>query len=271
MMRIIFCLKKQFNPWEMMKIQTRMIVHKVPVFFISSKDYDFPSKKALYVTDDNDTYNKIVKQNYDALVLIESENDMNSFEKARYFIMNPWDTEYSYYDRAYKRFNNIPWALVATKRLILRETIESDVEAFYEMYKNPEMTKYTERLYTDVEEEKKYVREYREKVYDIQGFGIWTVVRKNDKKIIGRAGITAREGFDNYEVGFAIGCDYQGQGYAIEAVKGICSFAKEQELGKLNALVMAENERSKNLLRKLDFKKREETSLNGVFYEVWRQ
>lgn len=271
MKRIVFCLKKCPSFSDMTKIRIRMIAHGVWVFFSTENDYSGPYKGSLYVTDSPALYEKIRLQKYDALAYVKDEREMDSFPNAKYFIMEPFETEYSYYERAYKRFNNIPWTPVKTKRLFLRETIESDVDTFYEMYQNPEMTKYTEKLYSDIEEEKKYVREYKEKVYDIQGFGIWTIVRRKDKKIIGRAGLTYREGFENYEVGFAIGCDFWGKGYGFEAVSGICSFARKEELGLLNALVMKENERSKKLLRKLHFTKKEETTLNGVAYEMWRQ
>ena len=161
--------------------------------------------------------------------------------------------------------------MIKTKRLLLRETIEADVDEFVKIYSNPEMTKYTEPLYSDPEEERKYVREYQEKVYKIQGFGIWTVIRRKDNKIIGRAGLTAREGFDDYEIGFAIGCDYQRKGYGCEAVKAILSFAKKNELGEINALVMPGNEASKALLSKVGFSKVSETVLGNTEYEVWHR
>ena len=50
------------------------------------------------------------------------------------------------------------------------------------------------------------------------GFGVWTLVRKEDGAIIGRAGYSVRSGFDDVELGFLVGMDYQRQGYATEAL-----------------------------------------------------
>lgn len=271
MKRIIFCLKSFPGFGDMAKISIRMLAHGVLVFFSSYKDYSGPYRGTLYVTDSEELHAKIKKQGYDALALIDSKEDTSRFKTASYFIMNPYDTEFSYFDGAHKRFNNIPWTPFKTKRLLFRETIESDVDTFYEMYKDPAMTKYTESLYEDPLEEKKYVREYIEKVYKVQGFGIWTVIRKKDGKIIGRAGLTAREGFETFEVGFAIGTKYQNKGYAKEAVNGIVKFASKNELGNLTALVMEGNLASKHVLAHSGFKYRENVKLNGTDYEVWER
>ena len=270
MKRIIFCLKTFPKFGDMMKIRIRMLVHGVPVFFSSYKDYSGPNKSALYVTDSEELHAKIKLQGYDSLALVDSPEDMDRFKKTSYFVMNPYDSEFSYFDGVYKRFNNIPWTPFKTKRLLFRETIESDVDVFIEMYKDPDMTQYTESLYENPEEEKKYVREYREKVYKVQGFGVWTVIRRKDGKIIGRAGLTSREGFETYEVGFAIGTKYQNQGYAKEAVFGIIDFARKNKLGDLSALVMEGNVASKHVLKKTGFSYIGNACLGGKEYEKWR-
>lgn len=269
MKRIIFCLKTFPGFTDMVKISIRMLAHGVFVFFSSYKDYSGPYKGTLYVTDSEELFDRIKLQGYDSLALVASDGDMERFKGATYFVMNPYDSEFSYFDGVYKRFNNIPWTPLKTRRLLFRETIESDVDTFFEMYKDPRMTKYTENAYENPEEEKRYVSEYRESVYKVQGFGIWTVIRKKDGRIIGRAGLTSREGSDSYEVGFAIGTEYQNRGYAKEAVSGIVKFARRNSLGDLSALVMSENLASKHVLEKNGFTYLENTSLSGKKYEKW--
>ena len=274
MKRILFLTKKvHANRLRRLGFIVRMFFKKTKVSYISVyKEDDLTlEKETLYITDDLNTFEKIESLGSEAIVLIDDEKMMEQFKSATYFIMDAEATEYVYYERLYKRINDEPWEMIKTRRLRLRETIESDVDDFVKMYENPEMTKYTEALYEDPEEERKYVAEYIEKVYKIQGFGIWTVVRRKDNKIIGRAGLTAREGFDNYEIGFAIGCDYQRKGYGYEAVKAILSFAKRNELGKINALVMPGNEASKRLLSKAGFLKVSDTTLGNEHYEVWQR
>ena len=247
----------------------RMLIKGILVLYVSPDSVTKLEKNTLYVVDSLSSYEKIKALNGDALIYIKYEIEMDSYPGARYFVLDAEETEFEYFDRVYKRIVGEPWMMAETERLILRETVESDIDAFYEMYQDPRMTLYTEGLYTDKEEEKRYLKEYREKVYETQGFGVWTILRKSDGRVIGRAGLSAREGFDNYEIGFAVGCDYQRQGYAKEAVRAILDFADSQKLGPINALVMKENAASKGLLTATGFKKTAETVLDKIPYEVW--
>ena len=203
------------------------------------------------------------------LILINKPEDMDEFSGARYFVMEPEYAEFDYFEKIYKRLNNLPWDILTTERLLLRETVESDVDSFYEMYKDPDMTRYTEKLYDDPGEEKKYVAEYREKVYSTQGFGIWTVIEKKTGRIIGRAGLVSRAGFDRIELGFAIGKAYWNKGFGTEAVKGCIEYAKEHDLMPLQALVMEGNIASEKLLKKAGLYYKEPVNVNGVRYNKW--
>ena len=247
----------------------RMLIKGVIVLYVSPDSVTKLEKNTLYVVDSISSYEKVKTLNGEALIYIKYETEMDLYPQAKYFLLDAEETELEYYVGVYKRIVGEPWIMAETERLILRETIESDIDVFYEMYQNPEMTLYTEGLYTDKEEEKRYLKEYREKVYETQGFGVWTILRKADGRVIGRAGLSAREGFDNYEIGFAVGCDYQRHGYAKEAVRAILDFAKSHRLGPINALVMKDNAASKGLLTEAGFKKNSETVLGKIPYEVW--
>jgi len=270
MKRIVFLLKTTEQKKKRMGFSLRMLLHGVKVSYLTEIEPSVVSEGTLCVVTDASFYSKIRELDTDALVCIEEPGQMDDFEGAKYFIMDPFMAEYSYYEKVYKRIRDIPWNVLSTKRLLIRETTEDDVDEFAKMYKNPEMTRYMEDLYSDIEEEKKYAREYRDRVYATQGFGIWTVVRKSDGKVIGRAGLTAREGFDELEIGFAIGCDYQRNGYATEAIRAILKYAAKNEMGLINALVMPGNEASICLLKKEGFVKVTDTKLNGTDYQVWR-
>lgn len=270
MKRVVFLLKRIPDFSKRMGLILRMMIHGVTVSYEELHTIENLDDDTLYITDDKGSFDSVKALGAMALVYIHTEAEMDEYEGAKFFVMDAENTEYDYFDKIYRRIHNLPWEMVDTYRLILRETTESDIDAFYEMYKDPRMTEYMEPLYQDREEELKYIKEYREKVYETQGFGIWTVVRKRDNKVIGRAGLTAREGFDELEVGFAIGCEYQREGYGSEAVRGVLSFARDNKLGKINALVMPGNTASKGLLKKEGFKKISETRISSVLYEVWQ-
>lgn len=223
------------------------------------------AKDTLFITDSRFYYEGLTKEGIVPLVLLRKEADADNFTGASYFVMDIWQTEFDYFEKVYRRINNIPWIIARDKRLTLRETVEEDVDAFIELYKDPETVKFMEPLY-DREKEKEYAGEYRKKVYACNGFGIWTIVENATGKIVGRAGLSLREGFEGVETGFMIGKEYRRQGYATDAIKMCLDFAKKEDLGPVFALVMPDNHNSVHTLKKLSFEVEEETVLNGTGY-----
>ena len=270
MKRIVFWLKEPLPGKVIRVLRRRMYFHSVFVEMVLETDDIEPVDGALYITPERDLFKKLTDKGIKPVQLGFGTDNISFFEGCKYYIVNPEEISFEEYSLYYKRLNSLPVEITRTKRLIIRETTESDVDDFYEMYKNPEMTRYTEPLYDDIEEEKKYVTEYREKVYNLESPGIWTLIRKKDKRIIGRAGIIASSNYDS-EIGFAVGCEFQKQGYAFEAVNKIKQIAaKRYGVKEISALVMPGNIASKALLTKAGFKKLTETQKNGILYEVWK-
>ncbi|MCR5503927.1 MAG: GNAT family N-acetyltransferase [Lachnospiraceae bacterium] len=171
--------------------------------------------------------------------------------------------------RIYLRLAGLPVDILETGRLLIRETTVGDVDAFYELYRNPLITRYMEDLYEDPDEERLYTENYIRNIYGFYGFGIWTVIEKASGKIIGRAGLNVREGYDEPELGFMIGVPYQGKGYAKEALRSILAFAKEEyDFPFVNAFVRPGNEASLHLLYELGFRDSGETELDGIQHRI---
>ena len=169
--------------------------------------------------------------------------------------------------KAYQRYAGEPWEVIRTKRLIIRETTIDDVDEFYRLYKDPEMTRYMEGLFDNPEDEKRYQKDYIEKVYGLMGFGVWTLVRADDNTVIGRAGYSVRNGFDEIELGFLIGKEYQQQGYAYEACRAILDYGRDVLLlENVQALVKKENTVSIHLCERLGFTKEGEVKVEENIY-----
>lgn len=176
--------------------------------------------------------------------------------------------EWEYLYKVYQRFKKEPWYITDTSRCIIREMGAGDLEELYELYSNPEVTRYTEGLFPEKEKEKQYIEDYIENVYEYYGFGTWLIVRKEDGKLIGRAGFNYRPGFEEAELGFMIGYPFWRKGYAYEVCSHLLKIGKEVfELEKMQALVEKENEASKKLLQKLGFIYIEEIELEGHTYQ----
>lgn len=223
----------------------------------------------LYITDSEETYRGLHRQGKYVLPYRHEGNREADFAGAMYVIEEIEEADYETIDLVYRRFAGLPWEILRTKRCIIRETTEADVDSFYNIYAEPEITRYMEDLYEDREEELAYVAEYREKVYGFYGYGMWTVL-KRDGTVIGRAGISWREGYELPELGFVIGVPWQRQGYAYEVCRAILDYAREQ-LGftQVQALVMEGNEKSVALCRKLGFKRIGTAMEDGDSYIVY--
>ena len=270
MKRIIFYIKQKPSLYTRLSFAARMFARGVGVSFTETESDITYDRENLYVTDDNSAYETIAGQGGKALAIIYEGNESGSRTHAEYICTDVYAAEYKYFDEVWHRLNDLPMEILRTKRLILRETTEADVDFFYEMYKDPKLTEFTENLYDDPEEEKEYVRQYREKVYKVSIYGIYTVIRKKDKRVIGRVGTTVRQGFDEIEVGFVIGTAYQRQGYAYEAMKEVLKRMDKFGETKRFALVMPGNVSSQALLKKLSFTMEKETTVDGIEYQVWK-
>lgn len=223
----------------------------------------------LYVTDSEVIYHSLREQGKYVLPYRHEKNREADFTGAPYVMEQIEEADYESFDLAYRRLAGLPWEILRTVRCIIRETTEADVDSFYHIYAAPEITRYMENLYENQEEELAYVKEYREKVYGFYGYGMWTVL-KQDGTVIGRAGISWREGYGLPELGFVIGVPWQRQGYACEVCSAILDYARE-ELGftRVQALVMEGNEQSAALCRKLGFVQAGTAVEDGERYAVY--
>lgn len=227
---------------------------------------DKTEEETLYITDSENTYHVLRQQGKYVLPYRHEENRDADFTGALYVIEQIEEVGYETIDMAYRRLAGLPWQIITTKRCVIRETIEEDVDSFYQIYAEPEITEYMEDLYADRDEEIAYIRDYREKVYGFYGYGMWTVLTE-EGTVIGRAGISWNEGFDTPELGFVIGVPWQRQGFACEVCGAILTYARE-ELGltRIQALVMLGNKKSEALCRKLGFQYMEEVVIDGQLY-----
>ena len=180
------------------------------------------------------------------------------------------DMETEFFHKVWQRFEGIPWHIIETDRLIIREMCPSDLDGLYEMYEDPDVTRYTEGLFQDKEKELQYIHDYINNVYSYYGFGTWMLVHKNGGELIGRAGFNYRPGYEDVELGFVIGKKYWRNGFAYEACKKLLEIGKSvYELENVQALVMEDNEASVCLLKKLGFFYQEDIELDGQKYQKY--
>ena len=153
-----------------------------------------------------------------------------------------------------------------TERLLLRAPVAEDTAALAAMYADPEVMRFVGdgRPLTRAETERSVKRMIQR--WEADGFGLFTTVRKEDGAVIGRVGLlvwnaetwepTTRaespNGLTEVEVGYTLGRDYWGQGYATEAAAAVRDYAlRELSADRLIALIIHGNTASENVARKL--------------------
>lgn len=210
-------------------------------------------EESLILTDDPACLKKLQAAGFYTAGLHHEENQGTFFEGAAYVVEEIGEIGFSVYDEIYRRLAGLPLMVMKTERLLIRESTAGDVPEFYRVYSDPSITRYMEDLFEDPAEETVYMQEYIRQVYGFYGYGMWTVQLRSGE-VIGRAGLSVREGYELPELGFVIGRDYQGQGYAEEACRAVLAYGrKELSFEHVQALVEEENLPSRNLLAKLGF------------------
>lgn len=212
-------------------------------------------KGILYVTDSPEEARRLRDEGEAVLVYFHDGNRDSDFSGFIFGVEDPEQLEEDYAERVYRRLKGLPWNILETERCLIRETTPEDVEDFFRIYSDPAVTEFMEGLYPDKEQEKEYIREYIKQVYTFYEFGVWTVVEKKSGSVIGRAGFSYREGYDEPELGFIIGVPWQRQGYGEEICRAILDYGTGS-LGfqEVNALVETQNEASLKLCDKLGFR-----------------
>lgn len=237
-------------------------------FFLQNLSADAAWEDTLFVTDAAKDYQMLRRNNRPVVVWLHEQNREETFPQAEYAIENLHEIAYQSLELAYLRLTGQPWKIAETKRCIIRESVVEDVDSFYEIYADESITEYMEDLYADRDEEIAYLHDYIKNVYAFYGYGMWTVLEKESGQVIGRAGISLREGSDIPELGFMIGVAWQRQGYAYEACQAVLAYGEEElDFHCFQALVMKGNEKSRKLCEKLGFVFVEDVEMDGTIYE----
>ncbi len=227
------------------------------------------------ITDSEDVILYASDKGLASAALLTEHNHKQSFSKVLYCIE---DIELISYDRIYKmwqRYFGIPWTITVTDRLVIREQTIDDIPALYDVYSDKGSIRYTEDLYEDPKREKEYLQEYIDNQYRFFEYGVWTLTLKSSGELIGRAGLSQREGYDALEIGYIIGKSYRRRGYAGEAVAAVIGYAEEElDVHDFIAFSKEKNTASLRLLESLGFTRKGFANIKGgkhILYSLTKQ
>ena len=166
-------------------------------------------------------------------------------------------------------------AQLRTERLLLRQWRDDDVEAFAEIYRQPEYLEHMPPL--DLAETRLQLERFTRR-WDEDGFGPWAAEELATGRLIGRMGLLRHHDWplepDAVEVGWVLHRDAWGRGLATEAGRAsIRCWLDRLDDERLISITTPENGRSRAVMERLGLTRRGETSWRGhdvVWYAIDR-
>jgi len=144
--------------------------------------------------------------------------------------------------------------IITTNRLVLRSVSESDLEQLFDIvFSVPEVMA---QAFEGKLLSRKQAAEFFHRSFDHDGNGmqLGVLTLKDCGTIIGFAGLleTTALGIQDFEIGFVLGREYWGRGYATEIGLAQIEYGLERKkCRRLLAFVAPKNEASKSALRKI--------------------
>lgn len=206
-------------------------------------------------------YTKTVALPNDSFIRIENNNI--DFVGEYYTIQN---SKITMPGHEYIKINHTGTVPLETDRLVLRRTVKSDIDEFFFIQLNPNIRRYlgTNRLGDDLEKNRKY---FNEEKYNELNYYRWTIVRKEDNKILGCIYLNIHD-----EKARTAGIDYWiredawGNGYTTEASRKILNFAFDTlNINRIESCGGKDNPGTYKVMEKIDLKYEGERK-EGIFY-----
>ena len=152
---------------------------------------------------------------------------------------------------------------IETARLYLRQFTPEDLDDLYRIYSDPEIMKYLTGVRT--REATEIAIHTMLKRWEENNFGMWALVHKIDRKMIGRCGLNFVEKTAEVQLGYALDKVYWHQGLATEASLGSLNYGFQiLNLERIVAIARPENIASQRVIQKVGIKYEK----NAHFYET---
>ena len=152
---------------------------------------------------------------------------------------------------------------IETARLYLRQFMPDDLDDLCRIYSDPEIMKYLTGVRT--REATETAINTMLKRWEENNFGMWALVHKIDRKMIGRCGLGLLDKTPEVELGYAIDKVYWNQGLATEASFASLNYGFQiLKLERIVAIARPENIASQRVIQKVGMKYEK----NAHFYET---
>ena len=160
--------------------------------------------------------------------------------------------------------------MIETPRLLLRDWRDSDVDALYEIYADPEVER--QLVPMTYEQTREQVERFRARWVE-EDCSLWAVEERATGRFVGRIGcMRAHEwplSHHPVEVGWALARDVWGRGYATEGGRASLGWAWEHlDVDEIVSFTRVTNAASRRVMAKLGLTERGTTGYKGIPH-VW--
>ena len=152
--------------------------------------------------------------------------------------------------------------VLETGRLVMREWRRSDFDAYAASNADAEV----QRFLGGPQDREQSWRTLALQIghWELRGYGQWALERREDGRMIGRAGLWNPEGWFGVEVGWKLDRDVWGNGYATEAAAASLAWAwRELDVDRVLSVIAPENDASLRVAARLGMRKLRDEAHSG--------
>lgn len=164
---------------------------------------------------------------------------------------------------------------IETERLLLRQFTMDDLDDLYFIYSHPDLSKYLSN------EQPLRLDQTRAAINSIieswqqHKFGVWAVVYKKHRKLIGHCGLKFLENTPEVQIGYLLLKDYWRRGLGTEAAAAVLKYGFDVvKLERIVAIAKPENIASRRVMEKVGMKYEKDAYFyenDVVYYSLSRQ
>ena len=152
--------------------------------------------------------------------------------------------------------------VLETERLVMREWRQSDFDAYAASNADAEV----QRFLGGPQDREQSWRTLALQIghWELRGYGQWALERREDGRMIGRAGLWNLEGWFGVEVGWKLDRDVWGHGYATEAAAASLEWAwRALDVDRVLSVIAPENDASLRVAARLGMRKLRDDAHSG--------
>ena len=214
-----------------------------------------PDRSGLFLTDDPEIAFSLSETGCSTVLMegLHSEESAvsgNDVYRVKHCITSLEDLPVDYLRLIWDHDHHVSHTIAVTDRTVIRETVRDDFEAVRHMLLSCGNLEKIGDIQPEQLRDDRWFESYIDTVYSLYGYGMWSVVQKSTRRVIGWCGIG-----DNGQLGYLIDESVREQGYGYEACRAIIDYAKEC-LGfqEIKAYFREDNPASARLAKKLGIK-----------------